>query len=65
MADKKTYKTASGAQQYGSSEDFKKQGMTLFPFSRRSSRKYDDPLISSAMTRVNMERWQRKQRLLL
>ena len=25
MADKKTYKTASGAQQYGSTEDFKKQ----------------------------------------
>jgi hypothetical protein len=25
MADKKTYKTASGAQQYGSTEDFEKQ----------------------------------------
>jgi hypothetical protein len=39
MADKKTYKTASGAQQYGSSEDFKKQGdAAFFRFLGRSSR---------------------------
>jgi hypothetical protein len=51
MADKKTYKTASGAQQYGSSEDFKKQGeRRFFPFSRRSSRQIMRTLLfSSAM----------------
>jgi hypothetical protein len=50
MADKKTYKTASGAQQYGSSEDFKKQGSdAFFRFLEDPVGNNDDALISSAM----------------
>ena len=50
MADKKTYKTASGAQQYGSSEDFKKQGDAAFyRFLEDPVGNNDDALISSAM----------------
>jgi hypothetical protein len=50
MADKKTYKTASGAQQYGSSEDFKKQGdAAFFRFLEDPVGKYEDSLIHSAM----------------
>jgi hypothetical protein len=59
MADKKTYKTASGAQQYGSTEDFKKQARFLEdPVGNN-----DDALISSAMDAGDMERWRRKQKL--
>jgi hypothetical protein len=50
MADKKTYKTASGAQQYGSSEDFKKQGDAAFyRFLEDPVGNYEDSLIHSAM----------------
>jgi hypothetical protein len=50
MADKNTYKTASGAQQYGSSEDFKKQKDASFKrFLEDPVGNNDDALISSAM----------------
>jgi hypothetical protein len=50
MADKKTYKTASGAQQYGSTEDFKKQKDASFKrFLEDPVGNNDDALISSAM----------------
>jgi hypothetical protein len=50
MADKKTYKTASGAQQYGSSEDFKKQGSDAFSrFLEDPVGNNEDSLIHSAM----------------